>query len=79
MVRARALLRLLAAVPIVIVGLYLVISVCVLVFILTGQLTVGSPMYIDMTTPTYGQLLIFQVVSVAVIVFFVFIRRALKP
>jgi len=63
----------LAATIIVFVSLYLVISVCILFFKLTGQLSEG-PMFFDMQTPTYIGLLLFQAISFVIIFACFFVR-----
>ncbi len=62
----RWLVNFIAGATIAFVGLYLVISLCVLFFKLTGQLSDG-PMYFDLQTPTYGGLLLFQGICIAII------------
>ena len=62
----RSILNALAGFVIALSGLYLVISLCILYFKLTGRLTDG-PMYFDIQTPAYGPLLLFQGISIAII------------
>lgn len=49
-----------------IVTLFFVVSLFILFFKLTGQLTDG-PMYFEMQTPSYTGLLLFQAICIAVI------------
>lgn len=60
------------------VGLYFVISLCVAFFKLSGQITEGQPMYFDLQTPTWGDLLMFQAACVAIITLGFFLRRKLR-
>jgi hypothetical protein len=55
--------------------LYFVISLCVLLFLLTGQLTQGGVMFFEMRTPTYAKLLTFQVICTAVILACLALRK----
>ncbi len=57
-----------------IVFLYFVISLAVTFFILTGMLTDGQPMYIDLKTPPLYGLTIFQVISFSIISICILIR-----
>ena len=57
------------------VFLYLVISICILAFKLTGVLSSGV-MYLDLPTPSYSNLLLFQgVCSLILLVCFFVIRQ----
>lgn len=62
----RWLVNFLAGATAIFVSLYLIISICILFFKLTGQLSDG-PMYFDMQTPIYGGLFLFQAFSIAII------------
>ena len=53
---------------------YLAVSVAITYFILTGQLTVGKPMYFETDTPDIPGLLTFQAVSIVIIICCVLIR-----
>jgi hypothetical protein len=61
---------------IVVSAFHLVVSLCVLYFKLTGRLTDG-PMFFDLETPTYGALLLFQSVCVAILAACFFTRAKL--
>jgi uncharacterized membrane protein len=63
---------------ILLVSLYFVISLCVAFFKLTGQLIEGEPMYLDLQTPTWMDLLIFQAACVAILGVGFFLRRKLQ-
>jgi hypothetical protein len=56
--------RLIASVLLYLFGLfvflYFVISVCVAFFIFSGTLSIGQPMFFDITTPSWHALLLFQ-------------------
>ena len=63
----------LAATVIVIVSFYLVISICILFFKLTGRLSEG-PMFFEIQTPSYVGLFKFQAISLAVMSACFFVR-----
>jgi hypothetical protein len=50
----------------VVVSLYFVISLCILFFMLTGQLSQGVPMLFEMRTPSYTHLFLFQIICIAI-------------
>jgi len=62
------------AVIALITGLYFTISVAVLFFIVSGKLTVGQLMYIDLITPKISSLLVFQAICITIISTCFFIR-----
>lgn len=62
----RWLVNFIAGAIIAFVGLYFVISLAILFFKLSGQVSDG-PMFFDFKTPTYGGLLLFQGISIAII------------
>lgn len=63
---------------ILLVTLYLVISICVGYLMMTNVITVGQPMYFDLQTPSWGNLLIFQSICVVILVCGFFSRHRLK-
>jgi len=63
---------------VLIVTLYLVISVCVAFFKLSGQLIEGLRMFFDLRTPAWSGLLTFQAVCGAVIALGFILRRKLQ-
>lgn len=63
---------------ILVVTLYFVISLCVAVFKLSGQVTEGQRMYFDFYTPTWAGLLIFQAACMAIFAGGFFLRRKLR-
>jgi hypothetical protein len=70
----RGITNFVCATIVAIIFLYFVISVAMLLFIFTGQLTVGQPMYIDMMTPSITNILKFQLVCILMISVCVLIR-----
>jgi hypothetical protein len=61
------------------VGIYFVISLCVAVFILTGTLSIGQPMYFELATPSWRHLLLFQCACVVIIPTTFLLARMLWP
>ena len=61
----RWLVNFLAGTIVAFVSFYLVISICILFFKLTGLLSDG-PMYFEMQTPTYAGLFQFQAICIAI-------------
>ena len=62
----RWLVNFLAGTIVAFVCFYFVISICILLFKLTGLVSDG-PMYLDLQTPTYAGLFKFQAISMAII------------
>lgn len=54
--------------------LYLVISSCILVFILAGTLVPGQPMYMDAKTPSLFDTMEFLLACLAVVVACIYVR-----
>jgi hypothetical protein len=73
----KAVLNLVNTLVMVFVGFYLVVSLCILGLKLTGRLGDG-PMYFEMQTPGYAQLLLFQAASIAALCAGAYFRRLLK-
>jgi UDP-N-acetylmuramyl pentapeptide phosphotransferase/UDP-N-acetylglucosamine-1-phosphate transferase len=74
---ARYLANLAIGAVLMVVGLCFVVSLCVLFFKLNGQLAEGEPMYMDLATPTWGGLLLFQAGCAVVLAACILLRRAL--
>ncbi len=72
------LARFLISVVVLIVTLYFVISLSVTYFKLTGRIIEGQPMYFEMNTPTWANLLTFQAVCVAIVAVALFLRTKLS-
>ena len=70
----RWIINSICATIIIFVGLYFVISVAISIFILSGKLTVGQPMYSEMVTPSLLSLFIYQATSTAILIVCVLIR-----
>jgi hypothetical protein len=56
------LLRGLLVLFLFIAGIYFAISLALTVFLLTGRMQAGEPMYQEMTTPSLGALFVFQLI-----------------
>ena len=72
------LARFVIGVVVLIVTLYFVISLAVAYFKLTGRIVEGQRMYLDMYTPTWAGLLIFQAVCVVILAVGLFLRAKLS-
>ena len=70
----RWVINFICATTIIFVGLYFVVSVAISVFILSGQLTTGQPMYSEMLTPSLVSLLMYQATSAAILIVCILIR-----
>jgi hypothetical protein len=64
---------------IVIIGTYTIIALAVAFFIVSGRLTPGNAMWIDSSTPTLTQTLLFASMSGAVTAGLAFVRNKLFP
>lgn len=62
----------------VFVSLYFTISLCVAFFKISGRLVEGQPMYFDLQTPTWPELLMFQLACGAIMGIGLRLRRKLQ-
>lgn len=58
-------------------GVYVVMSLCVDVYLMLGILRPGGTMYLDLRTPSYGQMAEFQLVGLFVMWALAFLRGRL--
>lgn len=75
---ARKFARLAFGAIIIFVGLYFAISLGVTFFKLSGEIIEGQPMYFDLATPTWLELLTFQAACVAIMGIGFLLRRKLQ-
>lgn len=59
-------------------SLYFSISLCVAFFKISGRLVEGQPMYFDLQTPTWPELLLFQLMCGAIMGIGLRLRRKLQ-
>lgn len=75
----RSLARTLCTVVALIAGFYTVVAIAIAVFIVSGELTPGSVMFYDSSTPTLSGTLGFVVTGPIVVAAFAYARHRLKP
>jgi len=74
----RLSLRFLCTMAILIIGAYTVTALGVAFFIVTGTLTPGDPMWIDVATPALGETLVFVCFGAAITACLAFARHKLS-
>ncbi len=75
---ARGVARLALAAIVLFVSLYFAISLGVAFFKLSGAIVEGQPMYFELETPTWPELVLFQAACIAILGVAFFLRRQLQ-
>ncbi len=75
---ARGFARLSLGAIILLASLYVSISLGVAFFKLSGAIVEGQPMYFELETPTWSELFVFQVVSMAILGLAAILRSRLR-
>lgn len=69
---------LLCTLAMLIIGIYTIIALTIIFFIITGTLAPGSEMFLDSETPTMGNTLLFALMGVILFTGLAFARRILS-